>query len=197
MDNNYVYIVAGLPDIVLDFKNSNLSYEDVANGIKQFVSPEDIKIIELCEEGFDQEKLTPLFYQEIESSRNNFLRFYYTFDRNIRNTQVAYLAKKSGVKYDAFIVGESDNEYEEYKSVETILSNSNILEREHLLDCLRWDKVNVLSTFDYFNLNKILAFLIKLNIVDRWNRLDEASGRELFKKLVDDVRGTFKGIEFE
>lgn len=197
MGDNYVYIVAGLPDIVLDFKNNNLSYDELSETIKGSATEKDVAIIGLCEQGFDRDALTPAFYQEAVESGNSFLRSYYTFDRNLRNTQVVSLAKKNNTGYEEFIVGEFDPEYEECKEVETILSNPNILEREHLLDSLRWEKANKLTTFDYFNIDKILAFLVKLNIAERWNKLDEATGRELFKKLVDEVRGTFQGVEFE
>ena len=32
--------------------------------------------------------------------------------------------------------------------------------------------------------------------VARWFRLDEQTGREMFQKLVNEVRGTFKGVEY-
>ena len=53
-----------------------------------------------------------------------------------------------------------------------------------------------LSTFHYFDLTAVLAYVAKLHIADRWLALDEARGRELFRKLVDEVRGTFKGVHY-
>ena len=46
----------------------------------------------------------------------------------------------------------------------------------------------------YFDINVILGFLCKLHIVSRWAMLDEQTGREMFRKLVDEVRGTFRGF---
>ena len=43
----------------------------------------------------------------------------------------------------------------------------------------------------------ILAFVAKLKIVDRWLTLDEEQGKEMFKRLVDEVRGTFKGVNYQ
>ena len=195
--NNYVYIIAGLPDIVLDFKNNGLSYSDLSTQIKELVSEKDFSIIELCEKGFDDKELGVSFYKQISSCSNEFLNTYYTFDRNLRNTQVLYLAKKNNLKSDGLTVGDVDNEFEEYKQVESILANPNILEREKLLDNLRWEKINQITIFEYFTLDKILAFFVKMNIVERWNKSDAKIGKEFFKKLVDEVRGTFKGVEFE
>ena len=195
--NNYVYIIAGLPDIVLDFKNNGLSYHDLSTQIKEFVLEKDLHIIELCEKGFDDKELGESFYRQINSCNDKFLSTYYTFDKNLRNTQVLYLAKKNNLKSDGLTVGDVDNEFEEYKQVESILANPNILEREKLLDNLRWEKVSQITIFEYFTLDKILAFLVKMNIVERWNKSDAKTGQEFFQKLVEEVRGTFKVVQFE
>ena len=57
-------------------------------------------------------------------------------------------------------------------------------------------KISTLTTFNYFDIDTILGFIAKLNIVARWFRLDEQTGREMFKKLVDEVRGTFTGVQY-
>ena len=44
---------------------------------------------------------------------------------------------------------------------------------------------------DFFNIDVILAFLAKGYLVDRWLKLDADKGKHLFRKLVDEVRGTF------
>ena len=33
-------------------------------------------------------------------------------------------------------------------------------------------------------------------IIQRWLKLDEQTGREMFRRLVEEVRGTFKGVEY-
>ena len=38
--------------------------------------------------------------------------------------------------------------------------------------------------------------MVKLKIVSRWLKLDEAAGREMFRELVSEVRSTFKGVEY-
>ena len=53
-----------------------------------------------------------------------------------------------------------------------------------------------LTVQHYFDMDVILAFILKLHIIDRWHLLDEQTGREMFRKLVDEVRGTFKGVDY-
>ena len=51
--------------------------------------------------------------------------------------------------------------------------------------------------FRNFDLDAILGFLAKLKITDRWLKLDPETGRALFRRITEQVRGTFKGVEFE
>lgn len=54
-----------------------------------------------------------------------------------------------------------------------------------------WKKVDELTIMDVFDIEAILAFIVKLKIIDRWEKLDPATGRELFRKLVDEIRSTY------
>ena len=147
------------------------------------------------------------FYTKALTHRNNFIREYFRFDLNMRNAKVKYLNKALGreADKDVLIFPEDTqqavldavaDEFEEAADMETILNASDILSRERGLDDLMWEKIDSLTTFNYFDIDAILGFIAKLNIVSRWYRLDEQTGREMFKKLVDEVRGTFKGVEY-
>ena len=48
---------------------------------------------------------------------------------------------------------------------------------------------------DYFNMNAILAFLVKAKTVQRWAELDPAKGEEMFHKLVMEIRGTSANLD--
>ncbi len=65
-----------------------------------------------------------------------------------------------------------------------------------MLDRYRWDRITEMTTFHYFDMDVILGFLAKGMIVGRWSSLDREKGAELFRRYVDEVRGTFKGIDF-
>ena len=71
-----------------------------------------------------------------------------------------------------------------------------IKNRERGIDDLYWEKIDEITLFDYLNFDKILGITVKMMIIRRWLTLDEATGREMFKKLVDEIRGTFKGVEY-
>ena len=84
---------------------------------------------------------------------------------------------------------ESDSvEFEKKEEVNAILEGGDILARERGLDDFYWKSADELTVLDVFDLDVILAFVVKLKLVERWLRLDEATGRELFRKLVKEIK---------
>ena len=204
---NYEYIVASLPDITTGWKFGEKGPEDYIEEIASLCSDKDRKLIEFLMSGYLEENLNAGFYSEALTHKDAFIREYFRFDLNVRNAKVKYLNKALGrdAEKDVLLFGEDTpqavldvaaEEFEEAADLETILNTGDILSRERGIDDLMWEKIDSLTTFNYFDIDAILGFITKLNIVARWYRLDEQTGREMFKKLVDEVRGTFKGVEY-
>ena len=199
--NNYHYIVAGLPVLSHDWNPGEHTPESIRAEILEQCSEKDRKTIGMLEKGFVDENLTEDFYRQALASRNRFVRDYFRFDLNVRNAKVRYLNEALGrdPKKDVIVLTEDDSqdEFEEVSTLDAVLHGKDILERERGIDDLMWDKIDEMTTYDYFDIEAILGFLAKLHIVERWYILDEKTGRELFRKLVDEVRGTFKGVSFD
>ena len=99
---------------------------------------------------------------------------------------------------DADIDGNRFNggEFEEEAQVESVLAGDDLVAREKALDDILWNKVDSLGTFHYFDIEAILAYIAKLHIVNRWLSLDQEVGREQFRRLIKEIRGTYKGVKF-
>lgn len=199
--NNYHYIVAGLPVLSHDWNPGEHTPESIRAEILEQCSEKDRKTIGMLEKGFVDENLTEDFYRQALASRNRFVQDYFRFDLNVRNAKVRYLNEALGrdPKKDVIVLTEDDSrdEFEEVSKLDAVLHGKDILERERGIDDLMWDKIDEMTTYDYFDIEAILGFLAKLHIVERWYILDEKTGREMFRKLVDEVRGTFKGVRFD
>ena len=204
---NYEYIVASLPDITTGWKFGEKGPEDYIEEIVSLCSDKDRKLIEFLMSGYLEENLNAGFYGKALTHKDAFIREYFRFDLNVRNAKVKYLNKALGrdAEKDVLLFGEDTpqavldavaEEFEEAADLETILNTGDILSRERGIDDLMWEKIDSLTTFNYFDIDAILGFITKLNIVARWYKLDEQTGREMFKRLVDEVRGTFKGVEY-
>lgn len=199
MANNYHYIIAGLPELFLSSENKGFQYEQFRAPIVEQLSQKDLRLVELLEEGLNPDNLSEEFYAKALKQRlSTFIRFYYYMDLRIRNRVVEYVkAQQSyGVAIpEGLVMPEGEGLSEEFDAqLNAVFGMGNIIERELALDKLKWDEINRFLTFEYFTLNNILATLVKASILERWSVLDRAAGMELFRKFVDEVRGTFKGI---
>ena len=192
---NYHYIVAGLPDLMLDFKTRQFSYEEVKNSVYSLCSESDQKLIDVLEQSFSEDNIDAALFEKAALSKNDFIKNYFSFDKQFRNLKVMRLAKKLSVKPDRYFVGEVDEDFEDKDKINSLLNEENVIERERSLDKYVWDKVNDITTFNYFDIDNVLAFLVKAHITDRWCKMDKAKGAEFFKLLVNEVRGTFKGVQ--
>lgn len=193
--NNYEYLIASLPDITPDWKDSGeMSGDAFVDWLREGCSDSDRKLIDFLREGFAAENLNEDFYLRALSHRDRFLREYFRFDLNVRNAKVEYLNRELGRSAGTDIFLTDENGFEEEARLGAVLGSGDILSREKGIDELMWEKIESLTTFDYFDIDAILGFIAKLNIAMRWNRLDPETGREMFSRIVKEVRGSFTGV---
>jgi hypothetical protein len=149
-----------------------------------------------------------MFYQYIQKSNNRFLNQWYNFLQVFNNLLVAISSRKNSAEMAPQMVGEGElietftrsqaadfglkREIDFLEPLLQITEQTDIIERERRIDMLKWDMADEFTTFDYFNINKILAFMVKAKIVNRWAKLDSTIGAQMFEKLVTDLRETYE-----
>jgi hypothetical protein len=67
------------------------------------------------------------------------------------------------------------------------------VDREIALDAIHWDYIDQLNTFNYFSIEVVLAYLIKLILLERWVKLDKSDGATVFRNLLGNME---KNIQF-
>lgn len=206
--SNYVYIIAGLPDFTPDWKQGDKSLDEILNQVRELLSEKDNEVLDFIAKGFDKDQIGLEFYKEALAHRIGFIREFFRFDFDVRNQKVRYLNNALGRAPENDVLKLTDPEaeenglepeepeFKESAKLQTILEKNDILSRERGIDDLYWDKIDELTLFDYLNFDKVLGIVVKMMIIRRWLVLDEETGRAMFKKLVDEVRGTFKGVEY-
>lgn len=212
--SNFEYIIASLPYLTTDYRyEEGRGWANVIGEIRENLSQKDSEVLDFLISGFDPQNLVPDFYAEALSHPVKFIREYFRFDLNLRNSKVHYLNTALGRSPEQDIMdgkGEETEdgldidlyrfrggEFEESAKAEAALALPSLLDREQALDDITWGKVDSLSTFHYFDLTAVLSYIAKLHIVDRWLALDKEKGMERFRKLVEEVRGTFKGVDYK
>ncbi|MCQ2182486.1 MAG: DUF2764 domain-containing protein [Bacteroidales bacterium] len=193
--NNYEYIIACLP--ILNYGDPQKELPDafaIAEAIKNQCSVKDGKLIDFLRSGFNPEQMDEDFYLKAISHDNSFIRGYFSYDLSVRNAKVDFINRSLGRPSDTDIVLSEYRENEQFDDaclVNSILENPDILSRERGLDELMWKRIDELTKLNFLDINTILAFIAKLQIVGRWLRLNEETGRELFRQFVRDIRQTY------
>lgn len=195
--DNYQYIIASLPVPNKDIRPGDVSRSaELLAFIREHCSREDNALIDRLLDGYDESKLGQAFYETALSGSDRFIREFFTFDLRVRNAKVRFLNKALDRPVDQDIFLEPEGGFPEAEKIAAVLQDKDILARERGLDGLMWAKIDEILIFDTFNIDVILGFIAKLKISDRWLTLDEQTGREMFRRLVQEIRGTFKGVEF-
>ena len=162
-------------------------------------------------EGLDMSRsfekaLLTAYYEECAKSGCRFLREWSEFDRTLRNVSAAAVARTAGRSIDGAIIGGGDIADQLQRSsaadfglrgevayIDAVISavndEQNLVEKEHKIDLIRWEQASELAGFDYFNINAILSYLAKINIVARWALLSPKRGREMFERIMAELDG--------
>ena len=260
-NRQYYYLIAGLPDIVLDQPKMPFSVAAFREELKAYLHPEDYQLAEWLFLAADnrnllhfllkteapweenaryspddfadglreperlpaymqtfiaafqaqeplrpgmtwENQLTELFYDYALANTQGFLNDWFRFERNLRNILAAMSIRRNRLSVEGQLIGE----YEftaalrsshardfglsgEFPMMERLLQweDNNWLEREMAIDAKRWTYLDDLNAFHYFSVEVLLAYLIKLMILQRWAPLDKADGDVVFKKIIGDL----------
>ena len=153
--------------------------------------------------GFERALLTA-YYEECARSKSRFVRQWAEFDRTLRNVTAAAVARSMDRRVDSVTVGKGDVVAQLQRSsaadfglrgeltyVNAVLAavndEQNMIEKEHKIDLIRWEHAGELASSDYFNINAILSYLVKINIVARWSQLDPKRGRAMLDRIMAEL----------
>lgn len=157
--------------------------------IRGLLTDSDNALLGILTDGFVPDNLTPEFYARALSARNAFIREYFLWDLQVRNVKTDYLNRTLGRPQGTDLIPLPEGcEPEDRGAIEEVLESTDILGREKGLDNLMWRKADELVLMHLFDLDLILCFIVKIKITDRWNKLDPATGRELFRSMVEEIR---------
>jgi len=162
-----------------------------------------------------ENKLHELFYNVVFQLKNEFLVDWFQFELNTKNVFTAFNCSRFGYKtedhlikalkgtnvYDLLLSQRLKHELfdEEMPFAEQIFriaeSDSTALEKEKSIDKIKWEYLDDATFFHYFTIEKILSYILKLFIVERWIKLDAETGKKLLDKLVKEIESSYEFTE--
>ena len=192
-------------DEMLNQRRYSLLPERVAKVVKLYVEADDEERDEefVPTERFEK-AVFEAYYEDLAHSKCRFLNGWGEFDRNLRNIAAAVAAREAGRSVADVVVGEGDVVEQLKRSsaadfglrgelqyidavIAAVSDEKNIVEKERKIDAIRWSEAEEIAVFDFFNINFILSYLVKVNIVARWTLLSPEVGREMLNRLMNEL----------
>ena len=193
-------------ELAEELKNPTHLPEELSRVVRAYNDPEG-EDAETVDTTLRVEKsLFAAYYERCSRSSSPCLRAWSAFDRTLRNVVAAITARALGRSIEEVTVGEGDVVEQLQRSsaadfglrgelgyVDAVLAavgdEQNLVEKERKVDLIRWNEALDLATFDYFSIDAILSYMVRIGIVARWTRLDPTRGREMFDRLLSELDG--------
>ena len=153
---------------------------------------------------FAEDRLWSLFYEYAMSQGNGFVRKWYEFNLNMNNISAAITARKYNLDIQKVIVGTGDvanalrtsgardwglsQEVECFEDVARLTEEDDLSQRERKADMIRWRWLEDNTFFNYFSIERLFSYMVRLSMVERWSSLDREEGQKLFRKLIGDLK---------
>ena len=190
---------------VFEERNYALLTPAVAKCVKLYVEENDEeRDEEITLDSSFERAIFEAYYRDLAESKCSFLKEWGAFDRNLRNIAAAIAAREAGRVVADVTVGGGEIVEQLKRStaadfglrgelpyVDSVISavcdEKNIVEKERKIDAIRWAEAEAMTSFDFFTINFILSYLVKVNIVARWTLLSPEVGREMLNRLIKEL----------
>ena len=172
MISEYYYLVASLPS--LDFGiEPPISSDEFLNRCREQLSDTHLGIIERV-------TIEPASIKEYSGG---ILKKWQEFDTALRNELVKMRAVKKEKEASDYIRSEyfADLSLTHYAHI--IYNQGSPLEAERTFDRIRWDKIEDLKLGHYFDIDFLVAYLLQLQILERWKRFSHYKGSQILEEL--------------
>lgn len=180
--------------------------EELARVVRAYDDPEGEEAETVDTAQRFEKSLFAAYYDLCARKGCRFLREWSAFDRNLRNLTAALTARAAGRPVEEVVVGGGDVAEQLQRSsaadfglrgelgyldavIAAVGDERNLVEKERKIDLVRWNEALELAAFDYFDIDAVLSYLVRVNIVARWTMLDPVRGREMFARLMAELDG--------
>ena len=147
-----------------------------------------------------EDQLAALYYEAAMKAPNPFVAGWFELNLNINNVLTAITCRKYGFDKSLYIVGHNEiaeqirtsnardfglsDAVEYLPELQRIAEETDLYAREHKIDLLKWKWLEEQTFFKTFDLERVFAYLLQLEMIERWVNLDKARGEQTFRELV-------------
>jgi hypothetical protein len=174
---NCYYVVASLPTLALG-EPPPFPCAEAPRRLANVLDPEQLMEVELFAAGREAESVRRFAAQWLEA------------ETQIRNFCAKIRAGARNVEPQRFLRAQQGYAVWIERAVTDAFSRPHPLERELALDRCRWKVLDELTADEPFAFEAVLAWILKLRMVERWASLKEDVGRARFEEIAHAVQKT-------
>lgn len=147
-----------------------------------------------------EDRLSALYYEYAMKCKNRFVSEWFELNLNVSNILTAIVCRKFGLEKENYIVGDNGvaeqlkmsnaqdfgmgNLLDYFSELQRLMEETNLQLREKGIDLLRWNWLDENTFFKPFDIESVFAYLVKLEMIERWISLDKETGEKTFRKIV-------------
>ena len=151
-----------------------------------------------------EDKLYGYYYDYAMKCGNPFVSTWFELNLDVNNILAAMAARKYKMEVAKVPVGTNAvadalrtsnardfglaDDLEYFEQLVRVNDTIDLVEREKKIDLLKWNWMEENTFFNYFTIEKIFVFLMKLEMIERWVSLDKNKGNEMFRQLIDQLK---------
>ena len=154
---------------------------------------------------FPEDAILLEYYQYALKCSNRMLREWFEMNLNVTNILTALIAKKYGWNVADYIQGDNEVcemirnsnardfglglELDYMTDLMKIVECEDPVEKEKRIDAFKWLWLEEKTFMDVFAVEAVFAYMCKLEMLERWEKLDIETGRETFRQIIENLRG--------
>lgn len=157
-----------------------------------------------------EDRLSARYYQYAMEVKNDFMAQWFELNLNIGNILAALNCRKYDLDRKRFLVGEKEvaealrtSNARDFGLSETldylpellrIAEETDLLMREKKIDLLKWNWLEEHTFFKTFDFESVFAYLLRIEMIERWTALDKVSGEQTFRRMVGAMKQESAGV---
>ena len=157
---------------------------------------------------FAEDRIMLRYWEYLQQEGTPFIRRWAKLNMNISNILTALICRQQGWNIEDYIYGENDvtymirtrqsqdfdlgKELDYMPQLMQIVSETDPVQKERRIDALKWVWLDDETFQNAFDINAMYAYLLKVEMLERWAILDPEQGKARFQEIIEDLRSEAK-----
>lgn len=169
--------------------------------------------VDIEEEGISafkvEYKLTQHYYDYLSEFGNEFIQNWVDFELTLKNLTAVYAIRNlnledegqfieggyfSGLELKRINIADLDAQYPHLKRKYEALEIIDPIQRKLKVDQIKWDFLDENTFFNYFTIEKVIAYTLKLIDIEVWHGINENGADELFNNYVEQINNELETL---